>query len=297
MTAIALRPQQLLGIGDLTAPDFEALLDMAAAMRRHRLAWRSALEGRSVACLFEQPSTRSRVSLEVAIHRLGALPVMLSPAELRLDRGDTVADTARVLSAYCDAIAVRTQHHRDLLELVEHATVPVINVLTDREYPCRALADCLTLRDRFGDLSGLPLAYVGDCEAVANSLIGAAMLADIDLRIAAPPALGPDPVLLAEAGERVRVCESPHEAVRGAVVVYGAAWRTELPDAYRVTPELLSLAAPHAVFMHATPTARGREVHRAVLDGERSLTTEQAANLLPVEQAVLRALVTGDWEG
>jgi ornithine carbamoyltransferase len=297
MTALALRPRQLLGVGDLTVSDFEALLDMAATMRRHRLAWRSALDGSAVACLFEQPSTRSRVSLEVAIHRLGALPVMLSPAELRLDRGDTVADTARVLSAYCDAVAVRTRHHRDLLELVEHATVPAINVLTDREYPCRALADCLTLRDRFGDLSGLPLAYVGDCDAVANSLIGAAMLAGIDLRIAAPGALGPDPVLLAEAGERVSVWESPRDAVRDAVVVYGAAWRTELPDAYRITPELLSHAAPHAVFMHAIPTARGREVHRAVLDGERTLTTEQAANLLPVEQAVLRALVTGDWEG
>ena len=297
MTAtLATRPQQLLGIDDLTVTDFDALLDMAALMRRHPLAWRGALEGRAVACLFEQPSTRSRVSLEVAIHRLGALPVMLSPAELRLDHGDTVADTARVLSAYCDAVAVRTPHHRDLLELVEHASVPAINVLTDREYPCRALADCLTLRDRFGALRGLPVAYIGDCDAVAQSLIEAAMLAGIDLRIAAPPGLGPDPALLARAGETVRVCDTPREAVRGADAVYGAAWRTELPDAFRVTPELLSRACPRAVFMHAIPTARGRAVHRDVLDGDRTLTSEQAANLLPVEQAVLRTLVTGDWE-
>jgi ornithine carbamoyltransferase len=296
LDALATRPRQLLGIDDLTAFDFEALLDMAAVMKRHPLAWRSALEGRAVACLFEQPSTRSRVSLEVAIHRLGALPVMLSPAELRLDHGDTVADTARVLSSYCDAIAVRTTHHRDLLELVEHASVPVINVLTDREYPCRALADCLTLRDRFGDLRGLPLAYIGDCEAVAHSLIEAAMLTGLEVRIAAPPTLLPDPALLTRAGEHVRVCESPREAVRDALAVYGAAWRTELPDAYRVTPELLAGASPRAVFLHAIPTGRGREVHRAVLDGPHALTSEQAANLLPIEQAVLRALVTGDLE-
>jgi ornithine carbamoyltransferase len=296
MIALATRPRQLLGVDDLTATDVEALLDMAATMRRHRLAWRSALEGRAVACLFEQPSTRSRVSLEVAITRLGALPVMLSPAELRLDHGDTVADTAQVLSSYCDAIAVRTHRHRDLLELVEHASVPVVNMLTDREYPCRALADCLTLRDRFGDLRGLPVGYVGDCDAVAHSLIEAAMRTGLELRIAAPPALGPDPALLAEAGERVRVCDSPREAVRDAVAVYGSAWRTELPEAYRVTPELLARAAPGAVFLHAVPTARGREAHRAVLEGPRTLTSEQAANLLPIEQAVLRALVTGDWE-
>jgi ornithine carbamoyltransferase len=296
MITLATRPSRLLGVDDLSASDVEALLDMAAVMRRHRLAWRSALEGRAVACLFEQPSTRSRVSLEVAITRLGALPVMLSPAELRLDHGDTVADTARVLSAYCDAVAVRTRRHRDLLELVEHASVPVVNVLTDREYPCRALADCLTLRDRFGELRGLPVGYVGDCDAVAHSLIEAAMLTGIELRIAAPPALGPDPALLAEAGACVRVCDSPSDAVRDAVAVYGAAWRIELPDAYRVTPDLLSRAAPGAVFMHAVPTARARAVHQAVLESGRSLTSEQAANLLPVEQAVLRALVTGDWE-
>jgi ornithine carbamoyltransferase len=290
MTAVDVRPRQLLGVDDLTAADLDALLDMAALMRRHPLAWRSALEGRAVACLFEQPSTRSRVSVEVAIHSLGALPVMLTPAELELGRGDTVADTARVLSSYCDAIAVRTPRHRDLLELVEHAAVPVLNLLTDREYPCRALADCLTLRDRFGALRGLPLAYIGDCDAVAQSLIEAAMLSGLEVRIAAPPALRPDAALLARAGESVRVCDSPREAVRDAVAVYGTAWRRELPDGYQVTPELLSRAAPQAVLMHAMPTTPG--LH----ESPRSVTAEQVANLLGVEQAVLRVLVTGDWE-
>src|SRR5262249_40295455 len=125
----------------LEAGGFGALLDLAAVMRRHPLAWRSALDGRAIACLFEQPSSRSRVSLAVAVHRLGALPVMVERVE------ESLAETARELSTYCEAIAVRTPHHRDLLELAEHASVPVLNARTDREYPCRALADCLTLRD------------------------------------------------------------------------------------------------------------------------------------------------------
>jgi ornithine carbamoyltransferase len=273
--APATTAKHLLGLDALSEAGFGALLDLAAVMRRHPLAWRSTLEGRAIACLFEQPSTSSRVSLEVAIHRLGALPVMLQTADLR--QGDSLADTARALSSYCDAIAVRTPRHRDLLELTEHASVPVLNALTDREHPCRALADCLTLRDRFGDLRGLPVAYLGGREAVAYSLIEAAMLARIELRIATPPLLRPDPELLARAGQTVRICDTPREAVSGAVAV----------DAAPSEPsgELLSLAAPRAVLM----TARGREVEVDVLD-------EQVANLVGVHQAVLRTLVTGEWE-
>jgi ornithine carbamoyltransferase len=233
-------PSHLLGLGALAPDRFTALLDLAAVMKRHPLAWRSALDGRAISCLFEQPSTRGRVSLEVAINRLGAFPVMLQLAD------DTLAETAHVLSSYCDAIAVRTPRHRDLLELAEHASVPVLNARTDREHPSRALADCLTLRDRFGDLRGLQIAYAGDCEALAYSLIEAAMLSGIVLRLAAPL---PDPALLDRAGEAVSIYETPREAASGADAVLGA------PP-----------------------------------------TPEQVANLLPVEQAILRALVTGDWE-
>ncbi len=182
-----------------------------------------------------------------------------------------MAATAGLLSSYCDAIAVRTDHHRDLLELAEHAAVPVVNAGTDREDPCRALADCLTLRERFGALRGLELAYVGACGPVAHSLIEAAMLAGITVRLAAPPELLPDPALLARAGSAVQVCETPREAVAGALAVYAA------PGAARAS-DLLSLAAPGALVLHTTPAS------------------EQAANLLPVEQAVLHALATGDWE-
>jgi len=259
LEAPASAPRHLLGLDGLSAADFAALLDLAAVMRRHPLAWRETLEGRAVACLFEQPSTRSRTSLHVAIHRLGAIPVTVAP-------GDGLAETARVLSAYCDAIAVRTPRHRDLLELAEHASVPVVNALTDREHPCRALADCLTLRDRFGGLRGLPVAYLGGREAVGYSLVEAAMLAGMELRVAAPARLRLDPELLERAGRTVRICATEDEAVEGAAGVYADAGAP------------LSQAAPRAVVM----TARG--------------LAEQDANLLGVHQAMLRGLVTGVWE-
>ena len=201
-----------------------------------------------------------------------------------------------MLSAYCDAVAVRTPHHRDLLELAEHASVPAINVLTDREYPCRALADCLTLRDQFGELGGLPVAYVGDCEAVAHSLIEAAMLSGIGCASRRRPAWVRIPRCWpargrASACARRRARRSP--APTPSTVPRGAA---NCPTPIASRPSCFNGPCPRAVFLHAIPTARGREVHRAVLDGERTLTSEQAANLLPVEQAVLRTLVTGDWE-
>ncbi len=238
-------PRCLLGLADFSPCEVEALLDLAAVMKRHPLAWRSALAGGAVACVFEHSSMRSQVSLEVAVHRLGALPVVLQP------RGESIADTAHALSPYIDAIAVRTDRHRDLLELVEHASVPVINALTDREHPCRALADCLALRERFGELPGLQVAYVGAREPAMHSLIEAALLTGMTVRVAAPAPLLPDPALLARAGSAVRVCESEQEAVDGA----------------------------HVVFTTGAPRP-----------------AEAAADLLPVEQAVLRALVTGDWE-
>jgi ornithine carbamoyltransferase len=250
MTAIAAGPRQLLGVDDLGAAGIDALLELAAIMRRHPLAWRGALEGQAVACLFEQPSTRSRVALEVAITRLGALPVTLAPERL-----DVLADVA---GSYCDAIAVRTPHHRDLLAFAERVAVPVVNLRSDREHPCRALADCLTLRNRFGSLDGLCVAYVGDSDALAYSLIEAAILSGFELRIAAPADGGPDPALLARAGESVRLLGSPRDARRGAA----------------------------AVFEDGLITAAGQE----------QLGREQLANLLPVQQAVLRGLVTGDWE-
>jgi ornithine carbamoyltransferase len=234
MTSLASRsPTRLLGIDDLDGRDLDALLDLAALMRRHPLAWRGALEGRAIACLFEPSSTRGRVSLEVAVNRLGALPVSV-PAT-------TSGHAARAPSAYCDAIAMRTGRHRDLLELAEHASVPVLNAGSDRETPCRALADCLALRDRYGTLRGLQVACVAGQR--------------------------PDPALLAHAGRAVEVFDSPRETVIGAAAVYAA-------EAATTSPDLLGYAASGAIPMHAS-------------------TSEQRLNLLGVQQALLRGIVTG----
>jgi len=297
----------VLRVADLDARQFTALLDLAAAMKRHPLAWRSALEGRSVACYFAKRSTRARVSFEAAINRLGGLPIMLRPDELQLGRGEPIADTARVLSSYCEAIVIRTFAQRDVRELAEYSSVPVINALTDDHHPCQALADCLTLREHFGTLDGLTLAYVGDGNNVAHSLIEAAHLTGMNLRLATPPACLPDPSILAAAGRSVRMLDTPDEAVAGAHAVYTDVWvsmgkeaggeahKTQL-EGYRVTPERMALACSDAVFLHCLPAHRGEEVDSAVIDGPASLVWRQAANRLPTEQALLSALVTGDWE-
>ena len=274
MTAIALTtPQRLLGIDDLAAGDFAALLDLAAVMKRHPLAWRSALEGRAVACLFEHPSTRSRVSLEVAVHRLGALPVVLAAVGgstrrrhrplavvvLRRDRGSHGPPPGPARARRARVGAGHQRAHRS------RAPVPGARRLP---HVARALRRAARAGDRVGRRR-----RAGDAFADRGRATGG-----LHVRLAAPPALRPDPALLARAGGAIRVCDTPREAVSGAVAVYAATPRRELPDAYTVTPELLSFAAPGALVLHATPTA------------------EQATNLLPAEQAVLRALVGGDWE-
>ena len=281
---------RFLHMSELDAARTGALLELAAVMKHHPLAWRDALEGRAIACIYGGPSTRSRVSIQVAVHRLGAFPVMLSPDEMQLGRGEAATDTARVLSAYCDAIVAHTVRHRDVLDLADFASVPVIDARA-----CQTLADCLTLRMRFGDLHGLPLAYVGRCGDVAHGLLEAAALTGMDLRLAAPRDGLADPSLLFRAGRNVRIVDDPRDAVAGALAVYTDA-TAEPDDAFRVTARLMELAALDAVFMHPLPAHRGGEVESAVIDGPASVVWEQAANLLPVEQALLRALVTGDWE-
>jgi ornithine carbamoyltransferase len=290
MTMIVSEAPRFLHMGDLDAGRAAALLELASVMKRHPLAWRDALEGRAIACIYGGPSTRSRVSIQVAVHRLGAFPVMLSPDEMQLGRGEAATDTARVLSAYCDAIVAHTVRHRDVLDLADFATVPVVDARA-----CQTLADCLTLRERFGDLQGLQVAYVGRCGDVAHGLLEAAALTGLELRIAAPRDGLADPALLLRAGRNVRIADAPREAISGARAVYTDA-ASEPDDTFRVTARLMELAAADAVFMHPLPVHRGAEVEPGVVDGPESVVWEQAANLLPVEQALLRAFVTGDWE-
>jgi ornithine carbamoyltransferase len=300
----ATTPRAMLRIADLTPGELHRLLDLAAAMKEDPNGWHDALAGTSVACYFSKPSTRTRISFEAAVHRLGGLPIMLRPDELQLGRGEPIADTARVMSSYCSAIVIRTFAHSDVEEMAAAASVPVINALTDDHHPCQALADLLTLRERFGDLHGLPVAYVGDGNNVAHSLIEAAMLTGIDLRLACPEGYGPDPNIAAGA----TVLANPREAVAGARAVYTDVWvsmgdaeserqrRLDDLEPYRVTPGLMGLAASDAIFLHCLPAHRGEEVATAVIDGAHSAVWQQAANRLPTGQAALYALVTGDWE-
>ena len=288
--------RHLLRVADLAHDEFEAVLDLAAAMKRHPLAWRSSLEGRSVACYYATPSTRSRVSFQAAINRLGGLPIMLRADELQLDCGESLEDTARVLSSYCDAIVVRVLPQRDLHELATHASVPVINALTNTHDPCQALADCLTLRERFGSLAGLPVAYVGPGGGAAHSLIEAAAASGMELRVASPAGQQADPAIIASAGRSVRIFDDPLEAVRGAQALYAGAWNDVPPSGYRVTAAMLRLAHPDAIFLHPLPAHRGMDVDPALIDGPATLVWSQVDNRLPAEQALLHALVTGDWE-
>jgi len=298
----------LLRIADLDAPALHALLDQAARMKQDRRGYRDVLAGESVACYFAKPSTRTRTSFETACARLGATPMMLRPDELQLGRGEPIADTARVLSSYAAAIVIRTFAQAEIEEVAAHSAVPVINALTDEHHPCQALADLLTLHERFGRLDGLRLAYVGDGNNVAHSLLEAGALAGMEIVVAAPAGYWPHASVMtwaehqaARRGGRVAVLDDPAEAVRGAHAVYTDVWvsmgqdeerERRLADLapYRVTAQLMDRARDDAVFLHCLPAHRGQEVEAAVIDGARSVVWEQAANRLPTEQAVLAAL-------
>jgi ornithine carbamoyltransferase len=303
-----------LRVSDLDEPQFARLLELAAIMKHAPESWWThTLEGRTVAMFFEKPSTRTRVSFAVACHRLGVQPLLLRPDELQIGRGETIADTARTLASYCSAIVIRTFAQDLVEEVARFAAVPVINALTDAHHPCQALADMLTLKERFGDLEGLRLAYVGDSDNVARSLMEAGALAGVHVVVAAPEAYEPSAGVMRAVTEfaghhhaHVSVVHDPREAVEGANAVYTDVWvsmgaeadadaRMRELEPYRVTPELMALAAPDAIFMHCLPAHRGEEVAPEVIDGPASAVWQQAANRMPTEQALLYVLISGRW--
>lgn len=301
--------KDLLRVSDLTPGDFALLLDLAAQFKADRHRHPNLLAGELVALYFTKPSTRTRFSFEAAIHRLGGSAVFTGPAELQVGRGESIEDSARTMSHFASALVIRTFADEELERFARAATIPVINALTDRHHPCQALADFLTLRERFLSFDGLKLAYVGEGNNVAHSLIEAAALTGIAISVATPPGFEPDQSVVARAGEvaaasgaTIRITNDPVEALGGAQAVYTDTWLSMgTPDtereermrrfaSFRVTEDLLSAAAPGAVFMHCLPAHRGEEVDERVIDGPRSVVWEQVENRGHTEQAVLFAL-------
>jgi ornithine carbamoyltransferase len=297
-------PTHLLDVDDLAPAAVESLLDAAEAHRRaHDVGDPlGELPGAQVAMLFEQPSTRTRVSFETGVNRLGGDAVFLGPGETQLARGEPVKDTARALSGYVDAVVARVADHATLGELAAYASVPVINALTDRAHPCQALADLLTLRDVAGPLSGTSVAWVGDGNNVARSFALACAAAGVDLTVATPPGHGLDDDVRGRAatlGAVPTATTDPAAAVAGADAVYTDVWVSMSDDdratdpaefaAFQVNADLLS-RAPDAAVMHPLPAHRGEEITDAVIEGERSVVFRQAANRLHVQTALLATL-------
>ena len=290
-------PRHFLTGEELTGDELTALLGRAAALKagRGERAGAEALAGRSIALFFEFPSTRTRVSFGVGVAELGAQPVLLRADELQLGRGETIADTARVLSGYLHGIVIRSSSHETLAEFAGAAAIPVINGLTPLHHPCQALADLLTLRERFGELDGLTVAYVGDGNNVARSLAIAGRIAGVEVRVATPPGYELEPGLAA------LDTNDPREAAADADALYTDVWvsmgerdadrkRADLGP-YQLNEELLGLAAERAIALHCLPAHPGEEITAGALYGPRSAVWDQAENRLHAQKALLELLI------
>ena len=287
-------PRHFLTGEELTAAEQRRLLERAIELKADRLSSR-ALEGRSVALVFEKPSTRTRVSFEVGIHELGGHPLVIRQGELQMARGESPRDVALVLSRMVHALGIRTGPHELVEELAEHASIPVFNMLTHEHHPCQALADLMTLRERFGTLEGLKLAYVGDGNNMLRSLLIAGRLAGVEVVAATPPELS--------------LPELPgvslEEAADGAHALYTDVWvsmgdeegadrRRELLAAFRIDADLLARARDDAIVLHCLPAHPGEEITAEVLYGERSAAWDEAENRLHAQKALVELLLSGE---
>lgn len=308
MTAKSYR--HFLDIRDLSRADLRAILDDAKAMKAARKGLRKgapdpapALPGCALAMIFEKPSTRTRVSFDIGIRQLGGSAVLLSSTESQLGRGESISDTAEVLSRYVDAIMIRTGEHAGLLELAARASVPVINGLTDDSHPCQIVADILTIEERFGPVEERRLVWVGDGNNMATSFIEAAAVLGFELTLACPEPLSPNERALAfaaEKGAKVKVERSPEAAVAGADAVITDTWfsmgdepstreaRHNMLAAYQVTDDLMAKAGPGAIFMHCLPAHRGEEATAEVMDGAQSAIFDEAENRLHAQKAIIK---------
>jgi ornithine carbamoyltransferase len=301
--------KDFVSIHDRTPAEIAALLDLADAIKKDRARHRAALAGKTLAMIFEKSSTRTRVSFEAGMYQLGGLAMFLSSRDLQIGRGEPIADTARVLSRYVDGIMARTFAHETVTELARHATVPVINGLTDLLHPCQVMADLQTIREAFGALAGRKLAYVGDGNNMAHSLMFGGAKTGMSVSIASPEGYEPKKEIVdaarrdaEETGAEITTTGDPAEAVAGAHVVYTDVWasmgqedearlRREKFAGYTVTESLMAKASPDAIFLHCLPAHRGEEVEAAVADGPRSRIFDEAENRLHAQKAILVSLM------
>jgi ornithine carbamoyltransferase len=303
--------RDIISIADLTTPEIGAILDVAARLKAERKAGITSapLAGKALALLFLKPSLRTRLSFEMAMEQLGGTSRFLGPNEVGLGTRESVPDVARTIGLYVDAVAVRVFAHEVARELAAHCPVSVISGLSDDEHPCQILADLLTLRERFGRLRGLTVAYVGDSNNVANSLLLALPRLGANLVVASPAEYEPAPEILEQAhkdardgGAFVEVCRDPAVAVANAAAVYADSWysmgqeheatkRRSVFRAYQINEELMRHAGPETVVMHCLPAHRGDEITDAVLDGPSSIVFQQAENRLHAQKALLLGLL------
>jgi ornithine carbamoyltransferase len=298
-------PRHLISIHDLSAAEVAGLFRLAADVKSNPKKYSTALERKSLGMIFEKSSTRTRVSFEVGMVQLGGHALFLSSRDIQLGRGEPISDTAQVLSRYVDGIMARTFAHQTVTDLAKYGSIPVINGLTDDLHPCQALADYLTLTEIFGNLKGRKLAYVGDGNNMAHSLMFGAAKVGMDVAIASPqgyevrePYVGRARQDAEAAGTKVLLTNDPKEAVAGASCVYTDVWASMGQEAeqqkrlkdfegFCVDEALMALAAPDAVFLHCLPAHRGEEVSAAVCDGPQSRIFDEAENRLHVQKAIL----------
>jgi ornithine carbamoyltransferase len=303
--------KHLIDLNDVTLEEIEGLFSLAAKLKKERQQGivHHLLKGKTLGMIFSKSSTRTRVSFEVGMYQLGGYPMFLSSSDIQLGRGETIHDTALVLSRYIDGIMIRTFNHSDVTDLARYGTIPIINGLTDLMHPCQILADLFSVYERKGKLAGLKLAYVGDGNNVANSLLHGCSKTSMDIYVATPAGYGCDETIIEQAkhaagksGSKVVLTEDPYEAVKDADVVYTDTWvsmgqeaekamRIKIFSPYQVNSKLFSEAKEDAVFLHCLPAYRGLEVTEDIIDGPNSIVFEEAENRLHIQKAIMVTLM------
>jgi ornithine carbamoyltransferase len=303
--------KDLLAISDMTAQEIENVLELSASLKKKQKQGKThqPLKGKSLGMIFEKSSTRTRVSFEVGMYQLGGQALFLSSHDLQIGRGEPLTDTARTLSRYLDGIMIRTFAQSTVEELARHASIPVINGLSDLHHPCQALADLFTIREKRGKLKGLRLSYVGDGNNMAHSLIEACVRTGVHISLACPPGYEPDAAIMREAGQvavktgsELKLFNDPVKAVRDADIVYTDVWasmgqeseharRVNAFRGYQVDAKLMQAATPAALVMHCLPAHRGEEIAANVIDGRQSVVFDQAENRLHTQKAILELLI------